>query len=157
MGIAVGTRTTARPYRALAQRRGGAKVSQMSGRDANAELRAVLDKVQSILQFTDVPIENVNQRGMFGDTPLHVVTNWGDLHSVGVLLDAGADVNAKGEDGYTPLHCATSRGHREIVKLLLERGASTDIRNDEGRRPVDIAVARHRDEIAGMLEAHAQK
>jgi ankyrin repeat protein len=107
--------------------RGGGKVPQMSDRDIDAAHRAVIDKVQSILQFTDVPIEDINQRGMFGDTPLHVVTNWGDLHSVGVLLDAGADINAKGEDGYTPLHYATSRGHREIVKLLLERGASTDI------------------------------
>ena len=72
---------------------------------------------------------DVNVKGDFGDTPLHIAVRSGNpknVVNVSLLLAAGADVNAWNSDGYhptTPLHEAATIGNIEILHLLLAAGA----------------------------------
>ena len=70
---------------------------------------------EELPEFVGVPLDHVNQAGIFGDTPLHVAAMRGDLDEVAALLDGGAEVNARGELGDTALHLAVGQ-NRDIVK-----------------------------------------
>jgi ankyrin repeat protein len=61
------------------------------------------------------------------------------IGSVGLLLDAGADLHAANDSGQTALHLAVGRGDR-IVRLLVERGARLDAKDSFGRTPLDVAL-----------------
>jgi ankyrin repeat protein len=56
-------------------------------------------------------------------TPLLFAARVGDLASVQLLLDAGANVNDTAADGVSALVLATLRGHVDVATLLLENGA----------------------------------
>jgi ankyrin repeat protein len=60
----------------------------------------------------------------------------GDLNSVRILLDRGADVNGKDGLGWTPLLAAALGGHLKVGRLLLERGADAS-----GRSGMQILAA----------------
>ena len=45
------------------------------------------------------------------------------LHTVKLLIDAGADLNATDQDGDTPLTLARENNHEDVVKILQENGA----------------------------------
>ena len=51
---------------------------------------------------------------------------YGDLETVKLLIENGADINAKDEDGYTVLMHASFNGYLEIVKYLIEKGANVN-------------------------------
>jgi len=63
------------------------------------------------VEFLELPLDDVNQRGNFGDYPIHVTAMRGDVDELRALIEAGADVNAAGELGHTPLHQAVAQGH----------------------------------------------
>ena len=111
----------------------------------------VLSQVQEVTEFLGVRLVDVNQKGIFGNTPLSVVITWGDLEAVSLLLDAGADVNAQGEHGYTALHDAVSFEQLDIVDRLKEAQASLLIRNDDGRTPLELAKLLGKDAVIGRL------
>lgn len=90
----------------------------------------VLGQVQSVPDFSGHTVDTVNYRNGYGDTPLHIVANWGDCEAIRLLVEAGADINAIGESGFTPLHCAAEQDHEAAVRLLLALGAR--IEKDEG-------------------------
>jgi ankyrin repeat protein len=75
-----------------------------------------------------------------GLTPLVFAAREGDLESVRVLLDAGADVNQATEYGWTPLLTATQNRYYELGKFLLDRGADPDIANKGGWMPLYVAT-----------------
>jgi ankyrin repeat protein len=104
----------------------------------DSELAAFFSKLGGMAEFFGTP-SDVNERGLFGDTPLHFAAFWGDLKIGRILLKAGANPNVHGEYGNTPLHEAIGRKNYEFVTLLLEHGASKELRNDDGRTPVDWA------------------
>src|SRR5579863_4847799 len=104
----------------------------------------VLAVVRKTPVYLGIDLRDVNDRGLFGSTPLSVVITWGDPKAVRLLIDAGADVNAVTELGRTLLHDAVSFGNSEIVQLLLERGARTDQSDAIGDRPIDIATRQNR-------------
>jgi uncharacterized protein YegJ (DUF2314 family) len=58
-----------------------------------------------------------------GWTFLHQEALAGNLATVQVMLDAGADVNAKTDGGATPLQLARSLGWDRVVALLVSKGA----------------------------------
>src|SRR5208282_799670 len=96
-----------------------------------SELAAFFSKLGGMEEFFGTP-KDVNERGLFGDTPLHFAASWGDVKIGSILLRAGADPNVHGEYGNTPLHEAIGRKSCEFVTLLLEHGASKELRNDDG-------------------------
>jgi len=102
-------------------------------------------------EFCEIPLEDVNQVGNFGDRPLHVATGRGSLDEVAALLDGGADVNAAGELGNTPLHEAVSHGHLEVITFLLDHGASLHDLNDDRMTALDIAKLHARNDITELL------
>jgi ankyrin repeat protein len=64
-------------------------------------------------------------------TPLQLAASFGQLQTVRVLVDAGADVNAPGAMGETPLHTAASHGHLRVVEYLVEHKADVNARMKE--------------------------
>jgi ankyrin repeat protein len=67
---------------------------------------------------------NINARSNYGYTALSVAAaSPGNLPTVLLLLDKGADPKAVDKDGVGPLWLACARGDSEIVKELLRHGA----------------------------------
>ncbi len=54
----------------------------------------------------------------------HFAAHEGDLETMQVLLEAGADWHAENADHKTPLELALANGHREIVDLAVEHDAA---------------------------------
>jgi len=107
---------------------------------------------ENLPEFVELALTDVNQRGNFGNTPLHVASVRGSLEEVEALLIAGAEFNSKGEHGGTPLHDAAGQGHVEIVKQLLAAGASPDLANDDGNTPRDVAVLLDHDSVVAVID-----
>jgi len=93
----------------------------------------------SLPDFCDVAITDVNQIGSNGDRPIHIACIRGALDDVVALLESGAVVNVAGDLGYTPLHHASSDGHYKIVEVLLRHGADVSAKNEFGQTPMDLA------------------
>lgn len=108
-------------------------------------------KEEELPAFVEVPLENVNQVGNFGERPLCVAAVRGKLDEIIALVEGGADLNAQGELGNTPLHEAVSQGRVEAVKFLLNRGALRSVKNDFGETALDVANFHGRKEIAHLL------
>jgi ankyrin repeat protein len=65
----------------------------------------------------------VSQKDDRGWTFLHQEALAGNMATVKVLLDAGADVNARTGHGMTPLQLAKSLGWDKVAALLASKGA----------------------------------
>jgi ankyrin repeat protein len=107
---------------------------------------------EDLPEFVELSLTDVNQRGNFGNTPLHLACTRGEMEEVEALLAASADVNAKGERGDTPLHDAVGQEHLAVVKRLLTAGASPDVVNGDGKTPRDIAVLMKRPAIVAAID-----
>ena len=69
----------------------------------------------------------VNQMSDAGLTPLHWAAIEGDLESIALLLDRGADIYCRcGVNAYTPLQLAFKKGQMEAVYFLISRGADKE-------------------------------
>jgi ankyrin repeat protein len=75
-----------------------------------------------------------------GLTPLLFASREGDVASVKILLDAGADVNQTSEYGWTALLVATQNRYYKLGAYLLEHGADPNIQNVGGWNPLYIAT-----------------
>lgn len=80
------------------------------------------------IQARQLPcIDEVDRNNL---TPLHWACFYGQLSSVRILMNCGADISKLAPDHVSPLLFAAAGGHHEIVKLLLQSGADpnqTDI------------------------------
>jgi ankyrin repeat protein len=70
----------------------------------------------------------------YGDTPLIIASNQGQLQFVKTLIGMGANINHQNNKSQTPLHNASYNNHIEVVNFLLSRGANPNIRDDNGNR-----------------------
>lgn len=61
-----------------------------------------------------------------GTTPLGTAAQAGDLKSIDILLEFGADIEQQNNAGFRPLYLAFSP---EVVKHLLDKGAEVDAHN----------------------------
>jgi uncharacterized protein len=102
-------------------------------------LDSVLNDMRKTVEFFNVPINSIEQKGIFGNTPLIVAAGWGDRDAVRILLDAGANINATGEDRDTALHRAVAVEALDVVQMLIDRGASVEMADAFGDTPRDFA------------------
>jgi ankyrin repeat protein len=105
----------------------------------NEELLRIVEKYRDSPEFSSTVWNDVNARGLSGDTMLHAAIVRTDRADVAQLIRLGADVNAVGDLGNTPLHEAAGRGLVEIVQRLVAAGARTTSRNEFGQTPIDLA------------------
>src|SRR5207248_371903 len=78
--------------------------------------------------------ELVNAHDRAGATPLHHAAGFGNIATMKLLLEHGADVNAVNKRKSTPLFW--SQYDEAKVRFLLERGANVNARNVDGRYPI---------------------
>ncbi|KXX79505.1 Histone-lysine N-methyltransferase EHMT1 [Madurella mycetomatis] len=81
--------------------------------------------------------------GEYRSTPLILAAERGDVATVKVLLETGANIEAQDSDGKTPLILATMNRHEAVVELLLEKGAQVNVCCDSGRYTPLLIAASH--------------
>jgi CubicO group peptidase (beta-lactamase class C family) len=95
---------------------------------------------------------DLNERDMFGSSPLIIATTFGNIEVARALIEAGADLNLKNNDGSTALLTAAFLCRTEIVKALLDKGANKYLRNNAGSTALD-AVAAPFDDVKGLYDS----
>ena len=99
---------------------------------------------------------DVNTKGRYGATALHVASFKGYVEEVRSLLIAGANVNARMENGATPLIAASQNGQLEVVRTLLGAGADVNAKNDAGIAALSRASAGgYLQIVQALIAAHA--
>ena len=92
------------------------------------------------------------QAPAIGSEALFNVIEKGDVETVRLLVEAGADVNAaEGFGGNTPLHEAVEEGNAEIVQILVDAGADIEAEGFMGRTPLSLAAEEGATEIMRIL------
>ena len=87
-------------------------------------------------------VADINTRNKYGNTPLHLACDKGDLTKVKELIAQRANVNAENYENdfdsgkATPLHIACGGVQIELVKFLLENGATVDAIDQGGNTPL---------------------
>jgi ankyrin repeat protein len=77
----------------------------------------------------------------------------GQLGTVKILLEAGADPNLIDEDsGITPLISAVRGQYLGIICLLLQAGAKTNDKDSNGKTALDVAKEIKNSEIIRLLK-----
>ena len=113
----------------------------------------IFRKIESVPDFSMHKIDSVHYRNGYGDTPLHIVSYWGDVQAINILVENGADLNSIGETGYSPLHCAVEQDRIEAVELLLSLGCS-QLQDDRGDTPYQMAVERGNKGVIGAFSGY---
>jgi ankyrin repeat protein len=132
-------------------------------RDAHNSVNDLLAYLgDSITEFLGVNLDDVNKKGIFGDTPLLIVimqetSDHVALEEAKLLIAGGADVNLTGEMDETPLHAAAQSGRLDIAKLLVSSGAVSGVRDEFGRTAYDLAKRMGFDELAKFLKESEPK
>jgi ankyrin repeat protein len=85
----------------------------------------------------DIPLTDINQLNVFGESPIHIAAWKGSADDVLWLLKNGADINQRGEFSMTPLHYAYMGGKQENIEVLINAGADQNLRCDRGLLPGD--------------------
>ena len=88
--------------------------------------------------------ESVNVADRHGDRALHIAARNGDIQTVQLLVDCGADVNALNEDGQTPLHTAAGglKDCPELCSILLKHNAKIDAVDRDRNQPLHLACTK---------------
>ena len=109
---------------------------------------AAVERAREVVGDPTQPADTVGDFGGYrrerpitgGLTALVFAARHGDIETVRILLDAGADVNQVTEYGWTALLTATQNRYYQLGKYLLERGADPAIANNGGWTPLYIAT-----------------
>ena len=86
---------------------------------------------------------DINARSKNGFAAISFAAQQGDTASIGILLEAGANVNdVAPKSGLTPILIATAMGRTKAVVLLLDKGADPDVVAANGFTPLHLAAKR---------------
>lgn len=109
--------------------------------EAQERVKEEINTAKTVLSEHPVPPPRPRSKKSWGGlTPLIFATRQGDLATVKVLLDAGADVNQTSEFGWTALLTATQNKYYRLGEYLLQHGAKPNISNEGGWSPLYIAT-----------------
>ncbi|MBK9584408.1 MAG: ankyrin repeat domain-containing protein [Alphaproteobacteria bacterium] len=118
-------------------------------KDKKRTITDILSDYQTLPEYLDRELVDVNQVSLFGDYPLHVAAVRGSVEDIKILVDHGANINAKGEYDYTALHHAAEQGHADAVKALMEKGADPNLTDVNGCTPLEIALLLDKNDQTG--------
>lgn len=94
----------------------------------------------------------VNSRDTNGLTMLHYAAYAGDMGSVRLLMENGADLNAKVKgSGWTPFFLASLGGHTEMVTWFIGNGIPLEMKDGKGRSAVHITAQQDHKELVELL------
>ena len=95
-------------------------------------------------------------KGPGGSSPLMFAALYSDAHTMGVLLDNGADPNATNDVGAAPLLWAVDDA--EKTRLLLSHAANPNVRSEDGVTPLMLAAGRFgaSDTVKALLDGGAK-
>jgi ankyrin repeat protein len=71
---------------------------------------------------------------------LHKAVRGGNIETVRLLVDAGANVNEQADFGEAPIHLAAEDDHAAIAELLIACGADTSLRSSFDGTALDVAL-----------------
>ncbi|KAK4553669.1 hypothetical protein LTR86_009167 [Recurvomyces mirabilis] len=86
--------------------------------------------------------------------PLEEAAAAGDLTTVQLLLQSGADPNYRNRDGWSAIHWAAEEGYYGVVSLLLKHGANANGISSYGTSPLHCAANGGHIEIVHELLHH---
>ncbi|MDR1474010.1 MAG: ankyrin repeat domain-containing protein [Lactobacillales bacterium] len=111
------------------------------------------DIVQIILDYEGRVDINRPTNSSYGTTPLYIAASNGDIKSLQLLLDKGADPNIPNNQGEFPLDCAIDIEDLPIVNVLLDNRAGINTQHPTtGFTPLLRAICMNKsDEIALRL------
>lgn len=126
--------------------------------DMSTAMRAKdYEKVKSIL-YKNIPEDEANQQVNYlvEKHGLPNVVLWssapvGDLESVKIALEQGADVNIEIAGKGTPILGAAQSGNLELVKFLLDKKADPNKRTIMGATALSIAVGKNNKQMVDVL------
>ncbi|KAJ6227061.1 ankyrin repeat [Anaeramoeba flamelloides] len=98
-------------------------------------------EVLRILKQNSLEAQNIDK---FGKTPLHISAEMGDIPTIKILLNYGANINALSFNKNPPLYTAIKEDHIDTVKFLVKKGAEINIneRADVVLSALHLAVER---------------
>jgi uncharacterized protein len=83
----------------------------------------------------EIPLNQIDQKNIFGESPIHIAAWKGDAEDIEWLVKNGADLNDRGEFQMTPLHYAYMGKNRKNIEELINLGADQSARCDRGLMP----------------------
>jgi ankyrin repeat protein len=89
--------------------------------------------------------------------PIHAAVARGDLATLTLLLERGADPNLTQEKHVRPLHDAAITGNSAAAALLLMYGADPAARTEEGQSAADLAHGKGHSALAQRLQVLAAR
>lgn len=114
-------------------------------------LQKILESYNSLFAPNE-PIQLIQEKILFTDTPLHFAANSGELSRVFTLIYNGANIDAEGDMNLTPIYNAIRSGNAEVVRAFIGLGACLDKENRLGTSPLDYALAiKSKTEIIELL------
>lgn len=114
------------------------------------------DCPEQIAWLKEIGVDILHDRGLHGETPLHLAARLGYTKSIMYLISVGADVNAATnvDDYETPLDTAVRSQQKESVIALLAGGASPHIQSPGwGLCAIDHAKAKWAEGLELLLAA----
>ena len=93
----------------------------------------------------------VNPTHISRSVPLGAAASCGDLDTVQLLLDCGADPNCRDHEGWSAIHWAAEQGHLRIVCVLLNHAANINAVSSYGTSPLHCAATGGHTDIVGEL------
>ncbi len=116
-------------------------IVKQSSAASQKEVQKEIDTARAVLERYPLPkLPPPSKKQWGGLTPLIFAARQGDLATVKVLLDAGANVNEMSEFGWTPLLVATQNRYYQLGAYLLRHGANPNLANEGGWNPLYIAT-----------------
>jgi uncharacterized protein len=118
-------------------------------------LAAALDLPDRLAALLDEEPDTILAFSADGWTPLHLAAHFGNVASMGLLLDRHADVHARSRsrEGNTPLHAAVAGRQFDTARLLLEYGSDVNAADADGWTAINIAAHEGVAELVELLLA----
>ncbi|UYV74259.1 hypothetical protein LAZ67_11002694, partial [Cordylochernes scorpioides] len=116
----------------------GAKINIQNEMKRSLLLDACFTKSPEVVAFMIKLGADVNQKDLYGNTPLALSNESGEITKL--LIHTGAIIDSKNNFGDTPLHRAAYALKPSIIQTLIEAGADVNLKNRSGKTPFIMAA-----------------